>query len=279
MSSALDTKLRRLRLGWMATAYEAQNTESIRTKHSYLEYLEALVDGEIDARENKGLSKRIKAARFPLPKTLDEFNFDFQPKLDVKLVKICVDEKSQIQALDRTQPLLPMRPGQAARRTHDYARHGTTSPFAALNTKTGHVLGQLHRRHRSTEFRKFLDHIDASMPAHLEVHLVLDNYRIALAQYTRVDIALARGVGTTLRFAVPGSQMLRYTLTDANGSKLLHSEFIPQDPTAPHAYDVVVNLATGRYHVTASTPGGQRAELDFAVAEGAGPGVVPIEVE
>jgi DNA replication protein DnaC len=87
MSSALDTKLRRLRLGWMATAYEAQNTESIRTKHSYLEYLEALVDGEIDARENKGLSKRIKAARFPLPKTLDEFNFDFQPKLDVKLVK------------------------------------------------------------------------------------------------------------------------------------------------------------------------------------------------
>jgi transposase len=68
---------------------------------------------------------------------------------------LCVDEKSQIQALDRTQPLLPMRPGQLERRTHDYARHGTTSLFAALDVKTGKVIGECHRRHRSAEFRKF----------------------------------------------------------------------------------------------------------------------------
>jgi transposase len=89
---------------------------------------------------------------------------------------LCVDEKSQIQALDRTQPLLPMRPGQVERRTHDYARHGTTSLFAALDVKTGKVIGELHRRHRSTEFRKFLDTIDKSVPPEFDVHLILDNY-------------------------------------------------------------------------------------------------------
>ena len=88
----------------------------------------------------------------------------------------CVDEKSQIQALDRTQPLLPMRPGQAERRTHDYKRHGTTSLFAALDLKTSRVIGQLHRRHRSLEFRKFLDRIEAQAPAGLEVHIIADNY-------------------------------------------------------------------------------------------------------
>jgi transposase len=91
-------------------------------------------------------------------------------------VVLCVDEKSQIQALDRTQPMLPMRPGQMERRTHDYRRHGTTSLFAALNVATGNVLGQTHRRHRSVEFRKFLDLIDVSVPQDLAVHLVIDNY-------------------------------------------------------------------------------------------------------
>jgi transposase len=89
---------------------------------------------------------------------------------------LCVDEKSQIQALDRTQPLLPMRPGQVERRTHDYVRHGTTSLFAALDAKSGTVIGQLHRRHRALEFRKFLATIDAAVPAELDVHLILDNY-------------------------------------------------------------------------------------------------------
>jgi transposase len=91
-------------------------------------------------------------------------------------VVLCVDEKAQIQALDRTQPLLPMRPGQIERRTHDYTRHGTTSLFAALDVKTSQVISQFHRRHRAIEFRKFLDAIDTAVPADLAVHLIMDNY-------------------------------------------------------------------------------------------------------
>jgi transposase len=91
-------------------------------------------------------------------------------------VVCCVDEKSQIQALDRTQPLLPLRPGQAERRTHDYKRHGTTTLFAALNAKTGKLLGKCYQRHRSTEFKKFLVEIDKNIPKHHDVHLILDNY-------------------------------------------------------------------------------------------------------
>ena len=89
---------------------------------------------------------------------------------------LCVDEKSQIQALDRTQPLLPMRPGQVERRTHDYKRHGTLSLFAALDVATGTVIGQCMKRHRSREFRRFLDAIDRAVPANLVVHIVMDNY-------------------------------------------------------------------------------------------------------
>jgi transposase len=87
----------------------------------------------------------------------------------------CVDEKPQIQALDRTQPVLPMQPGQVERRTHDYKRHGTTSLFAALDTKTSQVLTQFHQRQRSVQFREFLDLIDESVPASLDVHIIMDN--------------------------------------------------------------------------------------------------------
>jgi transposase len=93
-----------------------------------------------------------------------------------KALVLCVDKKAQIQALDRTRPLLPMRPGQVERRTHDYRRHGTTSLFAALEVKTGRVIGQLHQRHRAREFRQFLDTIEATVPAQLDMHLILDNY-------------------------------------------------------------------------------------------------------
>ena len=89
---------------------------------------------------------------------------------------LCVDEKSPIQALDRTAPLLPMRPGQIERRSHDYKRHGTTSLFAALDTQTGKVIGQTHHRHRSEEFRKFLDTVGSNVSPKLDVHLILDNY-------------------------------------------------------------------------------------------------------
>jgi len=89
---------------------------------------------------------------------------------------LCVDEKSQIQALNRTQPILPMRPGQVERRTPEYQRHGTTSLFAALDVATGNVMGQCFRRHRTAEFKKFLNYVDGQVPSELEVHLVLDNY-------------------------------------------------------------------------------------------------------
>jgi transposase len=88
---------------------------------------------------------------------------------------LCVDEKPQIQAVEGTTPVLPMRPGQAERRSHDYRRHGTTDLFAALNVKTGSVIGACTKRHRSQEFRAFLDQVEASVPADLDVHLVLDN--------------------------------------------------------------------------------------------------------
>lgn len=88
---------------------------------------------------------------------------------------LCVDEKTQIQALDRTQPLLPMRPGQVERRTHDYERHGTTSLFAALDVKAGTVIGTCMPRHRAAEFRKFLDEVERQVPADLDIHVIMDN--------------------------------------------------------------------------------------------------------
>ena len=100
-------------------------------------------------------------------------------------IVLCVDEKSQIQALDRSQPMLPMRPGQPARRSHDYKRHGVTSLFAALDIATGKVIGQCLPRHRAAEFRKFLDQIEANVPKDLDVHLVMDNYATHKTQLIR----------------------------------------------------------------------------------------------
>ncbi|MET9512777.1 IS630 family transposase, partial [Streptomyces flavidovirens] len=93
-----------------------------------------------------------------------------------KALVLCVDEKSQIQALDRSQPVLPMVPGVPERRSHDYVRAGTTTLFAALEVATGKVIGSLHRRHRAVEFKKFLTKLDKEVPAGLDVHLILDNY-------------------------------------------------------------------------------------------------------
>jgi transposase len=92
-----------------------------------------------------------------------------------RAVVLCVDEKSQIQALDRTQPILPMQPGLPERATHDYKRHGTSSLYAALNVSTGQVIGRLHGRHRAIEFKQFLQTLDREVPAELDVHVILDN--------------------------------------------------------------------------------------------------------
>ena len=93
-----------------------------------------------------------------------------------RAVVFCVDEKTQIQALNRMQPILPLLPGTPERRRHDYQRHGTTSLFAALNLQTGEIVGSLHRHHRTQDVKQFLDRIDAAVPADCTVHLVLDNY-------------------------------------------------------------------------------------------------------
>ena len=92
-----------------------------------------------------------------------------------RAVVLCVDEKSQIQALDRTAPILPLLPGVPERATHDYKRAGTSSLYAALNITTGKVIGALHSRHRAIEFKQFLHTLEREVPAHLDVHLVLDN--------------------------------------------------------------------------------------------------------
>ncbi len=100
-------------------------------------------------------------------------------------IVLCVDEKSQIQALDRSQPMFPLRPGQVARRSHDYKRHGVTSLFAALDIATGYVIGKCFPRHRAIEFRKFLDEIEGNVPADLDIHLVMDNYATHKTQLIR----------------------------------------------------------------------------------------------
>src|SRR3954465_2306422 len=93
-----------------------------------------------------------------------------------RAIVLSMDEKSQVQPLDRTRPLLPIRPGIPARQTHDYVRHGTTSLFAALEVATGKVIGQCHRRHRHQEFLKFLERVDAQLPPDRDVHIIMDNY-------------------------------------------------------------------------------------------------------
>ena len=124
------------------------------------------------------------------PHRVESFKFsndpEFAPKVrDIvglymnppdKAIVLSVDEKSQIQALDRTQPILPLRPGLPARQTHDYERHGTTTLFAALNVLEGTVIGECQPRHRHQEFLRFLNRIDQSVNPGLEIHLVLDNY-------------------------------------------------------------------------------------------------------
>ncbi len=141
-----------------------------------------------------GLSKTTIARIWPTfglqAHRLDTFKLSADPQVveqvrDIVGLYLCpperamvlsLDEKSQVQARDRTRPLLPMRPGIPARQTHDYIRHGTTSLFAALEVATGTVIGQCHRRHRHQEFLKFLEQVDAQLPPDRDVHVIMDNY-------------------------------------------------------------------------------------------------------
>jgi len=123
-----------------------------------------------------------------------------------RAVVLCVDEKSQIQALDRTAPILPILPGTPERASHDYKRSGTSSLYAALNVTTGQVIGSLHARHRAIEFKKFLQTIDREVPAELAVHLVLDNAS------THKTPAIQRWLVAHPRF------VLHFTPTSSSGS-------------------------------------------------------------
>ena len=143
--------------------------------------------------EHSGLSKSTVGRiwrQFQLkPHLADTFKLSTDPQFVEKVydvvglyfnppegaVVLSVDEKSQIQALDRSQPVLPIMPGMPERRTHDYVRHGLTTLFAAFDIATGEVISALHRRHRAAEFKKFLIRIDKEVPMHLAVHLICDN--------------------------------------------------------------------------------------------------------
>jgi len=134
--------------------------------------------------------QRIWSARGLAPHRVDTFKLSNDKRFEAKLVDVvglylnppdkavvlCLDEKSSIQALDRTQPSLPMKKGRAGTMTHDYKRHGTTTLFAALNVATGNVIGKCFDRHRNDEFVRFLRTVDAQVPRGLQVHLIVDNY-------------------------------------------------------------------------------------------------------
>jgi hypothetical protein len=164
--------------------------------------------------------QRIWAARGLKPHQVKTFKLSNDPKFEEKLVDVvglylnppenaivlCMDEKSQIQALDRTQPSLPIKPGRAGTMTHDYKRNGTTTLFAALDVLTGSVIGQCLPRHRHGEFLKFLKTIDREVPAGLNVHLILDNY--ATHNHPNVRAWLAKHPRFELHFTPTSSSWL-----------------------------------------------------------------------
>ena len=126
-------------------------------------------------------------------------------------IVMCVDEKSQIQALDRTQPVLPMKKGRAGTMTHDYMRHGTTSLFAALDVATGAVIGQCMKRHRHQEFLRFLRTIDRQTPKKRDLHLILDNY--ATHKHSNVQTWLAKHPRFHLHFTPTSASWLNQVET------------------------------------------------------------------
>jgi transposase len=159
--------------------------------------------------------------RFELkPHLVDGFKLSTDPLFVAKVVDVvglyhnppehavvlCVDEKSQMQALDRSQPVLPMMPGMPERRTHDYARHGTTSLFAAFNIADGTVITELHRKHRASEFKRFLTAIDKAVPTELDVHLVCDN--LATHKTPLIHEWLARHPRFHVHFTPTGSSWI-----------------------------------------------------------------------
>jgi transposase len=168
----------------------------------------------------KDFVARVWKARHLRPWRVDTFKLSNDPRFEEKLVDVvglylnppeqamvlCMDEKSSVQALDHTQPSLPMKKGRAGTMTHDDKRHGTTTLFAALDVLTGKVIGQCLPRHRHTEFLKFLKTINAEVPAGLEIHLVLDNY--STHKHAKVKAWLAKHPRFHLHFTPTSSSWL-----------------------------------------------------------------------
>ena len=164
--------------------------------------------------------QRIWSARGLAPHRVETFKLSSDPQFEEKLVDVvglslnppenaivlCMDEKSQIQALDRTQPSLPIKPGRAGTMTHDYKRNGTTTLFAALDVLTGSVIGQCLPRHRHVELLKFLRRIDREVPKGLQIHLILDNY--ATHNHPNVKAWLAKHPRFELHFTPTSSSWL-----------------------------------------------------------------------
>jgi transposase len=159
---------------------------------------------KFDLKPHLQESFKLSADPFFVEKVIDVVGLYHNPP--EKAVVLCVDEKSQIQALDRSRPVLPMMPGMPERRTHDYLRHGITSLFAAFNIADGTVISELHRRHRAIEFRKFLAAIDKAVPPELDVHLVCDNY--ATHNTPEIRAWLARHPRFRVHFTPTGSSWM-----------------------------------------------------------------------
>jgi len=169
---------------------------------------------------SKDTVQRVWSARGLKPHLVNTFKLSNDPRFEEKLIDVvglylnppeqaivlCMDEKSSVQALDRTQPSLPMVKGRAATMTHDYKRHGTTTLFAALDVLTGKVIGSCLPKHRHSEFLKFLKIIDAEVPAGLEVHLILDNY--ATHKHPNVQAWLGKHPRFQLHFTPTSSSWL-----------------------------------------------------------------------
>jgi transposase len=169
---------------------------------------------------SKDTVQRVWSARGLKPHLVKTFKLSNDPRFEEKLVDVvglylnppekaivlCMDEKSSVQALDRTQPLLPMVKGRAATMTHDYKRHGTTTLFAALDVLTGKVIGSCLPKHRHGEFLKFLKTIDAEVPTGLDVHMIVDNY--STHKHANVQAWLAKHPRFKLHFTPTSSSWL-----------------------------------------------------------------------
>jgi transposase len=214
--------------------------------------------------------QRIWAARGLRPHRVDTFKLSNDPQFEEKLVDVVglylnppenaivlsMDEKSQIQALDRTQPSLPMKPGRAGTMTHDYKRNGTTTLFAALDVLTGSVIGQCLPRHRHSEFLTFLKTIDSQVPEGLQIHLILDNY--ATHKHPNVHAWLSKHPRFHLHFTPTSSSWLNMIeiffgrLTDkALRRGIFHS--VPSLITAIETYLANHNENPRPFQWTAST--------------------------